>query len=162
MAHPALIEKQELDLFLDAVRAGDTMTVAAKKAGWSLNALRNRIDRDPDLSERFAEARGVGTHARADLVDEKFDAWVDEEKASPAIRIVWAKRWNPGYREKVEVTGAFVPPAQKDEDDWTVNLENVLGIIAEAGVKMTLEPAKEENGPSRDVPGAALLPAPPD
>lgn len=162
MAHPALIDREELDLFLESVANGDTMTAASKKIGWSLTAIRNRIDRDPRLSERFAAARNVGTHKRADKVDERFDTWIDEQNASPAIRIVWAKRWNPAYREKVEVSGAFVPPPAKGEEDWTVNLENVLGIIAEAGVRMTLEPAREDDGPSRDVPGPAVLPAPAD
>lgn len=163
MSHPGLIDEQDVATFLDAVRAGDTMTVAARKAGWSLNALRRKLDRDENLSERFADARATGTHARADQVDEAFDAWVQDPKCAPALRIVWGKRWNPGYREKVELVGAFTGPQTVKDDDWQLDMGKVMAGLAEAGLRVTIGPAGgEQDGPSGHVPRPQIQSAPAD
>ncbi len=160
-AHPALIDEQEIAVFLDAVRAGDTQTVAARKAGWSLNALKRRLTKDEKLSERYADAKGTGTHARADLVDERFDGWVDDDKCAPALRIVWAKRWHPGYRERIEVAGTYGGTSRAGNEEWHVDMRKVIEGLVEAGARVTIEPA-EENGPAEDVSGPPLLTAPAD
>lgn len=164
MPHPGLIDAQDVRTFLDAVRAGDTQTNAAKKAGWSLVQLRRKLDRDDDLAKEFADARQTGALARADTVDQRFDEWIDDPKCAPALRIVWAKRWHPGYREKIEVSGAYVAPQGVKQSEWQLDMAKVAAVLAEAGVKigLTIEPAEGADGPSDDVPGPGLLPAPAD
>lgn len=100
----ALIDDTDLNTFLEAIRAGDTQTVAARKVGWSLTALLRRLKRDDELAKAFAEAKEIGIVARADQIDQEMDEWVHEEGASASLRIARAKRWHPGYRDRVDVT----------------------------------------------------------
>ena len=163
MAHPGLIEATDLERYFDAIRKGETLVKAAAAANFSLSALRNRIARDPKLQEREAEARNEGAIVKAAQVDTKIEELVYVENPNASIVLGWAKRYHPGYREKVEVVGAYQPQGPAKDDDWRLDMGKVMAGLVEAGFEVTVAPGKEQDvGPSGHVPRAEILPAPSD
>lgn len=121
LQHPGLIEDEDVKTFLAAIKAGDTYSAAATKAGWSLSAMMHRMAH-PRWADKFAKAKQVGAVARADKVDQRFDRWVDEDNAPAATRIAWAKRWHPAYRDRVEITGAYGGPIEVSQAERDLDL----------------------------------------
>lgn len=159
MPHPALIEPEDINRFLDAVRAGETLVKAAAAANFSLSAIRNRIERDDQLSERYALARQEGAVAKASQVDTRVEELVYAENPAPSTVALWAKRYHPGYRDKVEVVGAYTGPQTAEKRAMVVDLREIATVLRESGItKLTLETAEADGSPE-DVSGVGLLPA---
>lgn len=148
--HPALIDRAELDEFFRLVRGGLARAKAAEAAtGMRLASVERRVER-LQLLDEYVDALEDARRARADMVDARFDEWVNEEKCSPALRIVWAKRWNHSYRERVEVTGADGGPLRVAA--MTVDPVEVMRILREAGID-------DDGGSAVDVSGPGVLSA---
>lgn len=165
--YAGLMTPEDMSKFLERVQAGDTLTKAAAAINWSLASVLNRINRDEKLSERYAQARTVGAVAKADQVDGRMEELVYADSPNAAIVNRWAGRHHPGYRERTEIIGAYTGPQHAGQRSMPVDMHEVAAILAEANVRMTLEPAEQaqevvELGPAQDVSGPELLPARPD
>jgi hypothetical protein len=164
-AHPALATEEDFDKFFAAVEAGETLTKAAKKVNWSLNQLKYRIDKDPELLERLVEARRIGAQANEDDGRALIRRRAHEDDASAQMVGHYLTIVVPGFRD-AKVAPASQPAMlakTENEGGMPVNLDNVLAIMAEAGLRahLTIEPA-EADGSSTALPGPGLLPAPSD
>src|SRR6266498_5844685 len=107
------VTARDCRVFLERIAAGDTFAQAAEAVGTKPGAFYSRTTKgnavyDPVFAEALGDALQERALLKADVVDEKFDAWIQSDECAPALRLAWAKRWHPAYREKqqVEVTGA--------------------------------------------------------
>lgn len=154
--HPALLDQGEVREYINLVRGGTARSKAARAvADCTARTIENRIEA-LGLTDTFLDALEDGRRERADLVDDRMDTWVDQEECSPTLRIAWAKRWNPAYRDKVEHTGDGGGPIRVDQRTMVVDMVEVLGILREAGV------TSGDPGLAESVAGPPVLPPPPD
>lgn len=143
--------------FLEDIASGESQASAAAKHKLDARSFRSRAQTDEEFAQAFAEAKNEGASERADLVDKRFDEWVLEPDCAPALRIVWAKRWHPAYREaaRVEHTGPGGGPVQIE--DRSASLQEVARVLEAVGALAQLG-----SGASGDeVPDARTLLAEP-
>lgn len=148
--------------FLEDIANGETQASAAAKHKLNARSFRSRAQTDEEFGQAFAAAKNEGAAERAELVDKRFDEWVLEQDCAPALRIVWAKRWNPAYRERqqLEVSGPGGAPIEL-EGKRVTSLAEVFEFAQAIGAGL----ANGIGAPtSRDAlpPAADVLPDPPD
>lgn len=140
----------DFDRLDELLLTGMEPSTAAKQLGFTMSAFR-RADR-----ARHAESLDLSREARGHYVDEKVERWVDApETASDAVKLAWAKRWQPAYAgpNRVEITGADGGPLEIGHEE-RLTLADVATFAAQlrsrAGVGGGVSGARE------------LLPAPDD
>ncbi len=98
---PKGISARAMRVFLERIATGDTFAQAALAAGHNnpgafyRRANPQQLNYDQVFAEALGDALEERAALRADRVDTKVDDWVDDPDCPPAIRQMWAKRWNP-------------------------------------------------------------------
>lgn len=143
--------------FLESHAAGDSLELAARKVGMErstfTHARTGLVSRDPDFAEQLAAAKAAYLESKHRQVDEKVEEWAMDKDAAPIMRIFWAKRWNPAYREKhqLEVTGQDGGPITIE--DRSASLADVARVLEAVGALAELS-----RGPARPaLPPAARV-----
>lgn len=158
MPHPGLITDDDFQAFLDRLAGSKTgsmtLTHAARLGGFTWPNFRHRIGGDPGWRDRFEQVWQERQQQLADRVDDRIDKLVMQDDPAPSTVALWAKRHNPAYRDKVEVSGPAGGAIPVETRTMNVDLAEVARIMREAGV---IEPE-----PDRPVPRPELLPAPSD
>ena len=108
--------------------AGEESSTAARSLGHTSSAFR-RVN-----SERHAECLAASREARAGAVDEQMEKWAIADDAPPAIRLAWARRWNPAYSNRVELTGANEGPVRVTVEDARAKLARKIDQLASGTV----------------------------
>lgn len=156
MTHPALITDDEFGVFLEAVSNGDTNGTAARKAGYSLATLQYRIDAKPEWRERFDQARANRAATMADKVDRRMDELVADEKPNATIVGMWAKRWNPEYRDKQTVETTVTGRIEMTSPEVVEAVERFTAGVVQAASRLGTR--KAPNGVEPGGNGRAGLP----
>lgn len=107
---------------------GEEPSSAAKAEGQTCSAFKRA---DP---VRHGEALAMSRETRGHYVDERVEKWVDDpEQASDAVKLAWAKRWQPAYNgnTRVEVTGADGAPIEIE--DRSASLADVARVLEAVG-----------------------------
>ena len=140
MPHPALVD-DFIDELLEQVRAGKTVTAALRGTGLGPNLFYQRLKTNPDLSRRYAEALQTRAGVKADKVDDLMWEVANGETPPSAVLIAVAKRWNPAYRDKLEIT-----PGPEAGSLETASLEELRRMLAEAKGEPQPEIESAEHG----------------
>lgn len=104
--HPVLFrDSGDFDTFIAEIENGSTLSKAAEAVGFKWVTVKRMIQSRDDLQERFAQAWDTRSQRIADQVDDRVEEIVYKDNPPPATVALWAKRHNPAYREKLEVSG---------------------------------------------------------
>lgn len=106
---------------------GEEPSTAAKAEHQTCSAFKRQ---DP---VRHGEALAMSRETRAHYADERMEAWVTPDEASDAIKLGWARRWQPAYgtNARVEVTGADGGPVEIE--DRSASLADVARVLEAVG-----------------------------
>lgn len=102
--YPVLYEEM-FEEVIAKIEQGQTIEKAMNGSGHNSRTFYNWLKNRPAWKDRYAEARQVHAQVNADRVDSRVEELVMKDDPAPSTVALWAKRHNPAYREKLEVSG---------------------------------------------------------
>lgn len=157
------IDARAQTVFLDALRAGWSVSHAAAHAGRNRRKFYELAKRDPDFKRRWQEALDEGTDVLEDLLTKTaLEGWEETERNGAGEVVRTRTRWTPQtlitalkgrrpekYSEGVKVSvSAF--PVEQEKRTMVVDLREIAAILAEANVPISVGEAVD--GEAVEVP----------